>query len=232
MYIKLYINQIIWEDHLWMTEGVVHDTISRLDHRQSSSRIRDLSFRYTVMTLSACLIVPGNLALALAGGIRKGQIDGNLDSVFANTVSEYWFCLETFKVDAFISEARDSREVRRGYWDRWSATKVDFGSAWVFFQWKEWVASFKFSGNNCMDEGGDGLMYGSGTLIQPKGRHTWFTEKRMWVCLKKIVNTFFEILHIVTSLTITIHLWLKIVYLFERTFLINFDSKDISFLRV
>lgn len=49
--------------------------------------------------------------MAMAGGIRKGQSDGNLDFVFANTLSGYRFCLETFKEEAFMSEARDSREV-------------------------------------------------------------------------------------------------------------------------
>lgn len=67
--------------------------------------------------------------MALDGEIKKGQSDGNLDTVFANTVSEYWFCLEIFKVVAFMSEAQDSREVQRGYWDSWSATNVDLAQS-------------------------------------------------------------------------------------------------------
>lgn len=55
--------------------------------------------------------------MTLASGIRKGQSDGNLDSVFANSVSGYRFCLEIFKDEAFMSGAQDSREVQRGYSD-------------------------------------------------------------------------------------------------------------------
>lgn len=42
--------------------------------------------------------------MALAWGIRKGQSDGNLDSVFANTLSGYRFCLETLKEEALMSQ--------------------------------------------------------------------------------------------------------------------------------
>lgn len=63
--------------------------------------------------------------MTLADGIRKGQSDGNLDSVFANTVSGYRFCLETFKDEAFMSESQDSGEVQRGYLDISSGTNLD-----------------------------------------------------------------------------------------------------------
>lgn len=71
----------------------------------------------------------GQALMALAGGIRKGQSDGNLDSVFANALSGYWFCLEIFKEEAFMSQARDSGKVERGYWDCWSAPNADLAQS-------------------------------------------------------------------------------------------------------
>lgn len=82
--------------------------------------------------------------MALAAGIRKGQGDGNLGSVFANAVSGYWFfCLGTFREEAFLSEAWDSRGVWRAYWDSWSAPDVDLALSGAH-HWENLVAS---SGN-------------------------------------------------------------------------------------
>lgn len=114
-----------------MTEGVSHHTFSELKHKSGQfvdkASILQIHSDDFVCLSDCCAGAP--TLMALAGGIRKGQSDGNLDSVFANTVSGYWFCLEIRKEEAFMSEARDSREVQRGYWDSWSATNVDLAQS-------------------------------------------------------------------------------------------------------
>lgn len=71
-------------DGLFCTSVVLNYT-SFLFPTQGRKKKNPPSFRYKVMTLSVCLCgcCAGTLALmALAGGIRKGPSDGNLNSVF------------------------------------------------------------------------------------------------------------------------------------------------------
>lgn len=103
-------------------------TLSKLIHIQTSLQIRHPSDKQWWLYLPVCCAGAPAL-MALAGGIRKGHSDGNLDSVFANTVFGYRFCLETFKDEPFMSEAQDSREVWRGYSDSWSAANVDLAQS-------------------------------------------------------------------------------------------------------
>lgn len=120
--------------------------------------------------------------MALAGGIRKGQSDGNLDSVFANTVSRYWFCLEIFKEEAFMSEAQDGREVQRGHWDSWSAANVDLAQS----------EDLSLAGEGCQFRK---HFYGHGrwwvdlliwhTYINQSQTQVVFQRMVIWVCFKK-----------------------------------------------
>lgn len=68
-----------------------HHTLSELNHRSgqfvdNASTLQIQSDDFVCLS-DCCAGAPA--LMALAGGIRKGQSDGNLDSVFANTVSGY-----------------------------------------------------------------------------------------------------------------------------------------------
>lgn len=48
--------------------------------------------------------------MALTAGAIKGQSDENLASVFANSVSRYWFCLEIIYVKRNTVESTEAAE--------------------------------------------------------------------------------------------------------------------------